>query len=105
MKRLSLLLIIFVVLMGSCKKDEPPSEVTPEMARDSLYYIMKSYYYWYNLMPVVDKENYSNPYDLLDAMRYLPIDLHWSFVADYDEYLSEMEDGTFVGHGYQSRSE
>ncbi len=71
--------------------------VTPEMARDSLYYIMKTYYYWYNLMPVVDKENYSNPYDLLEAMRYKELD-KWSFVADYDELLDELE-GTFVGHG------
>jgi C-terminal processing protease CtpA/Prc len=33
----------------------------------------------------------------MDAMRYQTFD-HWSFVADYDEFVAEME-GTFVGHG------
>lgn len=98
MKRISLLLIISLIILGSCKKkDEPSSEVTPAMARDSLYYIMKTYYYWYNLMPLVDKEVYSDPYELLEGMRYTELD-KWSFVADYDEFLDEME-GTFVGHG------
>ena len=40
------------------------------MARDTLYYIMKEWYFWYDLMPEVTKENYSDPYKLLDAMRY-----------------------------------
>jgi len=100
MKRLSLLLIISLILLGSfnsCRPHDEDAGVTPEMARDSLYYIMKTYYYWYNLMPVVDRENYSNPYDLLEAMRYKELD-KWSFVADYDELLDELE-GTFVGHG------
>ncbi len=100
MKRLSLLLIISLILLGSfssCKPHDEDTGVTPEQARDSLYYIMKAYYYWYNLMPAVDRENYSNPYDLLEAMRYKELD-KWSFVADYDEFMDEME-GTFVGHG------
>jgi carboxyl-terminal processing protease len=100
MKKLPLLFIVFIVLMGSCKeKDLPPVDtgVTPEQAKDTLYYVMKAYYYWYDLMPVVDRSNYTNPYDLLEAMRYQELD-KWSFVADYDDFLDEME-GTFVGHG------
>jgi carboxyl-terminal processing protease len=99
MKKLSLLLIISLILLGSCKKEVDPAntEVTPEQARDSLYYIMKSFYYWYELMPAVQKEDYTNPYDLLEAMRYKERD-KWSFVADYDEFINEVN-GTFVGHG------
>lgn len=97
MKKLSILILIAIVIMGSCKKDDEPTEITPEMAKDSLYYIMNIYYYWYDLMPAVDRNNYSNPYDLLNAMRYKELD-KWSFVADYQEFLSQME-GDFVGHG------
>ncbi len=100
MKRFSHCLIIFLALAGlfsSCRPHDENTEVTPEMARDSLHYIMKTYYYWYDLMPLINKDDYSNPYDLLDAMRYTESD-RWSFVADYDEFLDEME-GTFVGHG------
>lgn len=100
MRKLIFLFLAVLAVLYSCEKDpEPPkpeSGVTPAMGRDTLYYIMQEWYYWYNQMPQVTKENYSDPYKLLDAMRY---DLdRWSFVADYDEFVAEMQ-GTFVGHG------
>ena len=101
MKKLLFLPIIFLTLFVSCRKDNitPDDTVTPAMARDSLYYIMKEWYYWYNLMPVVTKEDYDDPYKLLEAMRYKTLD-RWSFVADYDEFNAQML-GTFVGHGFR----
>src|SRR4030043_1928906 len=102
MKKLFPLLLIMLIVFASCRKEDPHpagNEVTPAMARDTLYYIMKQWYYWYNLMPSVTKENYADPYDLLEALRYTEID-KWSFVADYEEFVAEME-GTFVGHGFR----
>ncbi|MCX6301137.1 MAG: S41 family peptidase [Bacteroidia bacterium] len=102
MKKLLPLLLIVLTLLGSCKKDEPDPITTdgvPAMARDTLYYIMKQWYYWFNLMPAVERINYPNPYELLEAMRYKEMD-KWSFVADYDEFIAEMG-GTFVGHGFR----
>ena len=49
------------------------------------------------MMPAVKKENYTDPYELLEAMRYKTLD-KWSFVADYNEFMAEMQ-GEFVGHG------
>ncbi len=79
MKRLfKFYLVIFLTIFISCKKDHvTPTEpaVTPSMAKDSLYYIMKEWYYWYNMpeaenVTLVSKDNYSDPYALLEAMRY-----------------------------------
>ena len=61
--------------------------LTPAMARDTLYDIMNSWYYWNDVMPAVNKDNYADPYLLMDAMRYKPLD-RWSFVADYDEFMA-----------------
>jgi C-terminal processing protease CtpA/Prc len=101
MKKLFFYILIILPLFGSCKKyDVAPDindTVTAAQARDTLYYIMKQWYYWYDKMPAVTKENYADPYELLEAMRYKELD-RWSFVADYDEFLAEMQ-GTFVGHG------
>jgi carboxyl-terminal processing protease len=99
MKKIIIFFGIMMLIAGSCKKTEPVADttVTEAEARDTLYYIMKQWYYWYNLMPVVTKEDYSDPYTLLEAMRYQALD-KWSFVADYDEFLAEMS-GSFVGHG------
>jgi len=97
MKRFSFIFILLIIIFTSCKKDEPAIEVTPAMARDSLYFIMKQWYYWYDLMPVVTREDYNDPYELMEAMRYRPLD-RWSFVIDYDEYMEQVQ-GTFTGHG------
>jgi|WetSurMetagenome_2_1015567.scaffolds.fasta_scaffold00397_13 carboxyl-terminal processing protease len=102
MKKLLLIIVIFLSLFASCKKDNVTpvdTGVTPAMARDSLYYIMKEFYFWYNLMPEVTKEDYDDPYKLLDAMRYATLD-RWSFILNYDEYMAQ-KNGTFEGHGFR----
>jgi len=104
MKRLIFLFVILMLITGSCKKTEPivDTTVTAAQARDTLFLIMKQWYYWYNMPSVTSitsdiKKNYPDPYKLLEAMRYKTLD-KWSFVADYDEFNAEMA-GTFVGHG------
>jgi carboxyl-terminal processing protease len=102
MKKLFVLLIMFFAIIVSCKKDNiqpADNSLTPAMARDSLYDIMNEWYYWDDLMPTVTKGDYSDPYDLLGAMRYEILD-RWSFVADYDEFNAQMQ-GEFVGHGFR----
>jgi carboxyl-terminal processing protease len=104
MKKLFFFSIVLLFAISSCKKDNvlPASTVTPAMARDSLYYIMKEVYFWYNMpeassVTETNKDNYADPSALLEAMRYKARD-RWSFVADYDEFIAEMS-GDFVGHG------
>ena len=97
-----LLIILFLATLGfsSCKKDIPPAIIAPtvdEKARDYLYDAMNQVYLWYNLMPVVVKTDYINPYELLDAMEYKTLD-RWSFVQTYNEYQAQSQ-GSFVGHG------
>lgn len=106
MKKIIFLLSILLVLFSSCKKKtvEPDNSLTAAMARDSLYYIMKDWYYWYDMpeassVTSTNKGNYDDPYKLLEAMRYKTLD-RWSFIADYDKFIAEMQ-GTFVGHGFR----
>jgi carboxyl-terminal processing protease len=101
--RISKLLLIVILTLSvfvSCKKDNPPpADITPALARDTLYAIMNEWYYWNEVMPTVNKNDYADPYLLMDAMRYKPLD-RWSFVADYNEFMAEMQ-GSFVGHGFR----
>ncbi|MBK7627005.1 MAG: hypothetical protein IPJ16_07345 [Bacteroidales bacterium] len=106
MKKLIFLPILFLALFTSCKKDPvlPDNTLTPAMARDSLYDIMKDVYFWYNMpeassVTTANKDNYKDPYELLEAMRYRKLD-RWSFVADYDKFMAELQ-GEFVGHGFR----
>lgn len=101
MKKLVFVLFLTLTVVISCKKDVTPAPtIAPsvdQLARDYLYSNMNLYYLWYNLMPVVNKEEYSDPYTLLEAMRYRTLD-RWSFVETYNEYLQQSQ-GSFVGHG------
>ena len=104
MKKLIIFFVFMMLIAGSCKKTEPIADttVTAAEARDTLFYRMKQWYYWYDKAPAStittdNKDNYADPYTLLEAMRY-PVYDKWSFVADYDEFNAEMA-GTFVGHG------
>jgi C-terminal processing protease CtpA/Prc len=100
MKKLFILLSILILGFSSCKKDVAPeskSAVIDAKARDDLYNVMNEYYFWYNLMPVVVKTDYTTPYTLLDAMEYKTLD-KWSFVQTYEQFMAQNR-GAFVGHG------
>ncbi|HUX94477.1 MAG TPA: S41 family peptidase [Bacteroidales bacterium] len=101
MNKVSILLLAFILsFLSSCKKEDPEPVANPtadEIARDDFYNIMKSYYLWDKLMPVVVKEDYSGPRELLEAMRYKELD-RWSYIQDYDDYLNQSQ-AIFVGHG------
>jgi C-terminal processing protease CtpA/Prc len=100
MKKSVFLLSIIVIGFIGCKKSVDPIVVAPttdQEARDYLYTQMNQYYLWYNLMPVVTKEDYKDPYELLEAMRYKTLD-RWSFIQTNAEYTAQST-GSFVGHG------
>jgi hypothetical protein len=101
MRKTAYLAIALLIFFTSCEKKEPEpgDEVTPAMARDTLYYIMNQWYFWYDKMPAVTKENYPDPYEYLEAVRYRQLD-RWSRVEDYEEFLAN-DAGTFVGHGFR----
>jgi C-terminal processing protease CtpA/Prc len=103
MKKLLILPLLLMILLSCERNRDTDDRISPDAARDTLFSLMHEMYYWYRQMPVVDKSDYSDPYTLLEAMRYKPVD-RFSFVADYDEYKAQME-GSFVGHGIRVRTD
>jgi len=99
MKRYLFVILILSALFSSCKKEITPAGYYPVdiEARDYLYTKMNTYYLWYDHIPAVVKENYKDPYELMDAMRYKALD-RWSFVLTYNEFTAQSQ-GSFVGHG------
>lgn len=99
MKRLFLLLAVISVAFTSCREKPGPDDpyTDEQKARDGLFDLMSYIYFWRSNLPVVDKDDYAGPAELLEAMRYKDKD-KWSFVADFDEFMASMQ-GEFVGHG------
>ena len=96
MKKIILFFAVCIAILTSCTK--PASDETPSMARDTLYKLMNQWYYWYDKMPSVEKEDYSDPYELLEALRYKELDSQTSYVIGYDTYMAQMQ-GSSVSHG------
>jgi carboxyl-terminal processing protease len=100
MKKFIPLLLLIISVLAACKKEVVPSDnIDPAIARDrdALYNLMTDWYLWYTNLPAVTTSDYKDPYALMDALRYKPLD-RWSFVADFTAYNAAMQ-GTFVGHG------
>jgi C-terminal processing protease CtpA/Prc len=99
MKKLFILFLLIIIGLSSCKKDAKlsDSQIMDQNARDTLYFVMNEFYFWYKLMPTVAVTDYKDPYTLLEGMRYKTLDI-WSFIQTYDEYVAQAT-GSFVGHG------
>lgn len=76
--------------------------ITPARGRDILFSIMKYWYYWFDMpeasnVTEANKNQYPDPYALLEAMRYQELD-RFSFILSFSEYMGNVE-GDFAGHG------
>ncbi len=91
-----------IILFVQCKKEEelPPDDTPLEItARDDFYLLMKEWYLWYDKMPVVNVEDYNTPEELLEALRYDPID-KWSYITSLESFNSYFDEGEYEGHGF-----
>jgi len=88
---------VLVIAVTACKKKVEPDDTEAKRGRDILYGLMGEWYFWYKNMPQVTVGDYKDAYELLEAMRYKPVD-RWSFVTDYASFTSYYE-GRFAGHG------
>ncbi len=60
---------------------------------------MEEIYLWYEHLPDVDPGSYSNPFDLMEDLRYQPYD-RWSMVLTKTEYEQYFDAGKMIGHGF-----
>jgi len=98
---LLIIMLSCAFFLAGCEKDNGDNLNSDIDARNELYNLMNEWYYWYDVMPQVDKELFKDPYKLLEAMRYLPDD-HYSFVAPR-EYIENMLEGKYIGYGFAHR--
>lgn len=102
MKRLKTLLPIFIVIIAltACDDDDNNNGKNIDVNQELLN-LMDSYYLWYNQMPVVNPQDYSNPAELMDALRVNPPD-KWSYVTTRAEFEAYYNQAAYVGFGFGS---
>ncbi|UCH13669.1 MAG: hypothetical protein JSV22_11240 [Bacteroidales bacterium] len=90
-----LLPAVLFIIFHSCSKVEINDNL---IVNNEIYKIMQDIYLWYEHVPEVDVNTFESPYELMDYLKYKPLD-KWSFVMPKDKYLLYFEEGEMIGHG------
>jgi hypothetical protein len=92
-----LVMVGLAASLSGCKKEENPNI----LANQQLSIVMDDWYFWYDMMPEVDYENYPSPVELLEAYRYQTLD-KWSYITTKQALASYYDEGQYVGFGFGS---
>jgi carboxyl-terminal processing protease len=98
-KRNTIICFISAVLFffsSSCSNNDITEEY---IVNSEIYKMMKDIYLWYEYIPEVNIGSFETPYELIEYIRYKPLD-KWSYVMTKDEYLQYFEEGEMIGHGF-----
>lgn len=93
-------IIIISFFFGSCEKDQDEISVASE---DSVYLfvdeVMKYWYLWNEEVPDLDIYSYNEPGELLEDLKYKPVD-KWSFIDKTEDVLALFEQGQTLSFGF-----
>ena len=86
---------VVLFFFNSCSKNDISEEF---IVNNEIYKLMRDIYLWYEYVPDADAGSFETPYELMDYLKYKPLD-KWSYVIPKDEYLQYFEEGEMIGHG------
>lgn len=86
-----------ILLLNACKFEDDDNTI--KRVNKEIYNLMKEYYLWYDHLPSsVDFNDYSDPQEFIDAIRYEEYD-KWSYVQTMEEFY-QFSKGKMYGHGF-----
>ncbi|HSH53362.1 MAG TPA: S41 family peptidase [Bacteroidales bacterium] len=91
-----ILMAILAISVYSCEKEKIYSDNQPT---EEFYGLMDYWYFWKDSIPSVYSNDYSNAYDLLEAMRFQPKD-RWSYITTQEAFNQYYQEGNYVGYGF-----
>ena len=67
-----------------------------------VYDVMRAIYYWDTHLPTVNPTSYASPEAVLEALRYRPLDEHYSYIGAREAEESFYSDSQFIGFGFSN---
>ena len=64
--------------------------------------VLQDLYLWNEFLPNVNPTSYSSPEAYLEAVRYRPLDAHFSYIGSAAESNAFYSDSQFVGYGFST---
>ncbi len=94
-----LLVVVVLALPAAAGAQQSPSSCTAAGENLWMRDVMTDLYLWYREMPPVNPTRYASPEDYLEAVRYWPLDSHFSYITDRASNDALFSDSQFVGVG------
>ena len=66
--------------------------------------VLDEYYYWYRELPRLNPANYANPEAFLEAVRYRPLDSHFSYITSREANEAFYGESQYVGLGFSTQT-
>lgn len=99
MKKISIALLLATTFMlAACDRGDDDNRIN---VNKEFYKLMNDQYYWYDKIPKVDPNAYPGPRELLEAIRYKPID-KWSYITTKAEQDAYYNQASYAGFGFGS---
>jgi C-terminal peptidase prc len=97
--------LICAALAAALPADAQPRPASCDTVGKNLFVhdVMQELYYWYRELPNVDPTTFASPEEYLEAVRYLPLDHSFSYIADLESNEAFFSNSQFVGIGFSSR--
>ncbi len=96
-----LFLLAGLTFVACDKGDEPEPDNGDKALNGEFLNLMKDWYFWYDQIPDIDPMNYPTPVEVLEAIRYRPLD-RWSYITTWKEFESYYLESKMIGYGFGS---
>jgi len=93
-------LTLLLVVLGT---RAPAQDCSVAGQNQSVYQTLKDWYYWYSTLPTVTPSSYASPEALLEAVRYLPVDKTFSYIATAAASQAFYGDSQYLGFGFSMK--
>jgi C-terminal peptidase prc len=97
------LLAVAAALLPASSAAQPANCTVPAQnlfVRD----VLQQYYYWYQFLPNPNPPRFGSPEAYLDAVRYRPLDEHFSYIASRAATDAFYSSSQFIGFGFQNQT-
>ena len=104
------LIVLLLATLLSCKNNskspdtQPPTDCSLASQNQYVFDLMKDFYFWYKEVPAVDPSQFASPEELLDTLKFSPLD-RFSGISDQQTQALFLGQGKFVGIGLRLQSD
>jgi len=93
-----------LVFAGAGRADAQNGPASCSVSGQNLYVrdLMRDYYLWNTYLPNVNPTSYPSPEAYLEAVRYKPLDTHFSYITGAAASNAFYSDSEFIGYGFSN---